>query len=72
MIPVSLNGMGLREYAFVSLFSGVGLPPESCMAMGLLTSVSLILSAIPGGVIYVFFRDRHDVEQMAALESEFS
>jgi uncharacterized protein (TIRG00374 family) len=72
MIPVSLNGMGLREYAFVSLFSGVGLPPASCMAMGLLTSVSLVLSAIPGGVIYVFFRDRHDVEQMAALESEFS
>ncbi len=72
MIPISLNGMGLREYAFVSLFGAVGVPLESCMAMGLLTSVFLVLSAIPGGVLYVFFRDRRDLERVAALRPEIS
>jgi uncharacterized membrane protein YbhN (UPF0104 family) len=72
MIPISLNGMGLREYAFLGLFGAVGVPPATCVALGLLTSASLLLSAIPGGVIYLFFRDRQDARQLAALESDFS
>ncbi len=72
MIPVSLNGMGLREYAFMSLFSAVGVSPSSCVALGLLSSAIIILSAIPGGVIYIFFRNRSDVQQMAALKTDFS
>jgi glycosyltransferase 2 family protein len=72
MIPVSLNGMGLREYAFVSLLSAVGVDRESGIALGLLSSAVIILSAIPGGVVYLFFRNRSDVQQIAALETDFS
>jgi glycosyltransferase 2 family protein len=72
MIPVSLNGMGLREYGFVSLFGAIGVPAASCMAMGLLSSVFVILSSLPGGVVYVFFRDRQGIQQIAEVESEFS
>ncbi len=72
MIPVSLNGMGLREYAFVSLLSGVGVEHEAGIALGLLSSAVIILSAIPGGLMYIFFRNRGDEQQMAALESDFS
>jgi len=72
MIPISLNGMGLREYGFVSLFGAIGLPVASCMALGLLSSAVLILSSLPGGVLYVFFRDREDVHQIAEVEAEFS
>jgi glycosyltransferase 2 family protein len=72
MIPVSLNGMGLREYGFVSLFGAIGLPAASCMALGLLSSAFLILSSIPGGVLYVFFKDKQDMHQIAEVESEFS
>ncbi len=71
MIPVSLNGMGLREYAFLSLFSAVGVPRESCIALGLLSSALIVLSAIPGGVVYIFFRNRSDVERIAAIETDF-
>ncbi len=71
MIPVSLNGMGLREYAFVTLFGAIGVPRESCVALGLLSSAITILSAIPGGVVYIFFRNRNDVQQIAALETDF-
>ncbi len=71
MVPISLNGMGLREYAFVSLLSGVGVDHEAAIALGLLSSAVIILSAIPGGLVYIFFRNRSDAQQMAALESDF-
>jgi len=71
MIPVSLNGMGLREYAFLSLFSAIGVPRESCIALGLLSSALIVLSAIPGGVVYIFFRSRSDVGRIAAIETDF-
>jgi uncharacterized protein (TIRG00374 family) len=72
MIPISLNGMGLREYSFMSLFGAIGVLPASCIALGLISSVVLILSALPGGIVYIFFRNRADMQQLAALETEFS
>ncbi len=72
MIPISLNGMGLREYAFMTLLGAIGIAPESCIALGLLSSAFIILSSLPGGVVYIFFRNRNDVRQMAALETDFS
>jgi len=71
MIPVSLSGMGLREYAFVTLFNALGVAPGMSLALALLTSAMIVLSAVPGGIIYMLFRNQRDVQQMAALESEF-
>jgi glycosyltransferase 2 family protein len=72
MIPISLNGMGLREYSFKSLFGAIGVLPASCIALGVISSIILILTSIPGGVIYIFFKNRADMQQLAALETEFS
>jgi glycosyltransferase 2 family protein len=71
MIPLSLNGMGLREYAYVSLLTGIGVDREAAMALGLLSSAVVILSAIPGGFVYIFFRNRSDARQMAEIETDF-
>ena len=72
MIPVSLNGMGLREYAFLSLFSAVGIPAESCIALGLLSSILIILSSLPGGIIYIFFKNKANENRFSSIETEFS
>ena len=72
MIPVSLNGMGLREYSFMALFSGIGVLPASCIALGLVTSILIILSGIPGGIIYIFYRNQGDRRQFKKLDTEFS
>ena len=72
MIPISLNGMGLREYAFGSLFGAVGVLPASCIALGVLSSLVIVLSSLPGGIVYIFFRNRTDMQQLAAFETEFS
>jgi len=72
MIPISLNGMGLREYAFVSLFTAIGVSREGAIALGLLSSAVLVVSAVPGGVVYVLFKQRTDVSEMAVLEVDAS
>jgi len=72
MIPISLNGMGLREYSFMSLFGSTGVPPESCIALGLASSLVVILSSIPGGIVYLFFRNRADMRQLSEMENELS
>jgi glycosyltransferase 2 family protein len=72
MIPISINGMGLRETAFLSLFGAIGVPNASCIALGLLSSIVLIVSSLPGGIVYLFFRNKADMQQMAVLETEFS
>jgi hypothetical protein len=72
MIPISLNGMGLREYSFMSLFGAIGVLPASCIALGLISSIVLILTSLPGGLVYIFFRNRTDMQSLAAFETEFS
>lgn len=72
MIPISLNGMGLREFAFVSLFGAIGVSKHSAMALGILSSITTVLSSLPGGIVYIFFRNRQDMEQLATMETEFS
>ena len=67
MIPISLNGMGLREYSFMSLFGAIGVAGESCIAMGFLVSFIVILSSLPGGVVYIFFRGNADAASIAAI-----
>ena len=69
MIPISLNGMGLREYSFMSLFGAIGVADESCFALGLLFSFIVILSSLPGGLVYIFFRGKADGVKMAAIET---
>jgi glycosyltransferase 2 family protein len=72
MIPISLNGMGLREYAYVTLLRGIGVDRESAVALGLLSSVFIVLSAVPGGIVYVLFRSRADADAIAAMETELT
>jgi len=71
MIPISLNGMGLREYGFLTLFSAIGVSAEACIALGLISSLVIILSSIPGGIVYVFLRNAEDLRQLTAVKTEF-
>jgi len=71
MIPISLNGMGLREYAFMSLFGAVGISPESCIALGLCSSAIIILSSLPGGIAYIFLKSRGDLKPISVMETDF-
>jgi uncharacterized protein (TIRG00374 family) len=58
MIPVSLNGLGVRENSYVILFSRVGLGGELAFAMSLLSFFVIFVYSLIGGVFFVLFK-RH-------------
>jgi uncharacterized protein (TIRG00374 family) len=64
LLPVSLNGLGVREISFVLLYSKVGVPTEMALALSFSWTFVLVLFALFGGLclqfpsIYRFFEDR--------------
>ncbi len=52
MVPLTINGFGLREYLYTVFFSELGVIPETAVALGLLSAFVLVLVSLPGGIIY--------------------
>ncbi len=61
LLPISLGGMGLREFGFVLLFSQVGLTQEQALLVSLGTFMTLVTSAIIGALIFGYQRIVSDV-----------
>jgi glycosyltransferase 2 family protein len=53
LLPVSLNGMGLREFSYIMLFRSVGVGDAQSAALAFLWFGVLVLTSLPGGLIYV-------------------
>jgi uncharacterized membrane protein YbhN (UPF0104 family) len=58
MLPITMYGLGVREYAFVVLFSSVGLPREASLLLALLWFLVTLLASVPGAFLYVAYRSR--------------
>jgi glycosyltransferase 2 family protein len=56
MIPITLNGIGLRESAYALLFSLASLPAEKGVLLGLLFLTQMLIVAAIGGIIAFFER----------------
>jgi hypothetical protein len=54
MLPISLNGLGVREVAWVALFSLVNVAEAEALSMALLTFIVLTFVSLAGGVFYLF------------------
>lgn len=53
-MPISVNGLGVREGAFTFFFSRVGLQVEQALAIGLVVLCFRLLKSIIGGVFFMF------------------
>lgn len=53
MLPISLSGLGLREGAFVFLFTMVGATKEQALALSLMWFATAALVSIIGGIEYI-------------------
>ncbi len=58
MVPVSINGLGIRESAYVVLFSMAGMSKEAALAMGLLWFGQTLIIGIAGA--FFFLLGGHD------------
>ena len=55
MIPVTMNGLGLREWAFV-LFLGPNVGEAAAFSLSLLYLAMFLLISLIGGIVYLFWR----------------
>jgi hypothetical protein len=53
MIPVSLNGFGVREATFAFYFTRLGLPLESALLVSFMGAALIMLFSLSGGLVYI-------------------
>ena len=53
ILPVTINGLGLREAAYVAIFAFYGVPAGAAVSYSLLDAASRLLLGIAGGLVYV-------------------
>lgn len=56
MLPFSLNGLGIREGAWVALFSLVSVPRTAALSLSLMTLLLMTVVSLLGGFFYLFDR----------------
>lgn len=66
MIPLTINGIGLRESAYYLLFSQIGLPVETAVTLSLLNFVVLLCAALPGAIVYSLYKKDEPFEEAFA------
>ncbi len=52
-LPISINGFGVRESAFVYLFSTIHIPAATSLLLALLVDAQILLFGLLGGCIYL-------------------
>jgi len=58
LLPVSLNGFGVREATFAAYFRGIGQPIESAVLMSLVAASLVMLFSLSGAAVW-FARGHH-------------
>ncbi|MDP2688907.1 MAG: lysylphosphatidylglycerol synthase domain-containing protein, partial [Deltaproteobacteria bacterium] len=61
MLPISLSGLGLREGAFVFLFTRVGATQEQALTLSLMWFAIAAIVSVIGGIEYVRMGGRKEV-----------
>jgi len=60
-LPFSLQGVGVREAGYWYYLSRIGVPPEAALAVGLLTSVVVLLSGLTGLPAFLMLRQERAI-----------
>src|SRR6185503_13998360 len=53
MIPIAVGGTGWREMAYILFFQSVGATADQAIALSVLWLGVVVVTSLPGGVIYV-------------------
>lgn len=70
-LPISIAGWGVRETAMVTAFSFVGIPDSSTLVLSILFGILTMVTALPGGVVFLLAGGRRmEQEELAAEAAE--
>jgi glycosyltransferase 2 family protein len=53
LMPISVGGLGVREWAVIVLFGSVGITREQALTFSILAFAPVYLNAILGGILYI-------------------
>jgi uncharacterized membrane protein YbhN (UPF0104 family) len=53
LMPISVGGLGVREWSVVVLFASAGITREQALTFSILAFAPIYLNAIVGGVVYI-------------------
>src|SRR5262249_8961623 len=56
MVPVSINGLGVREAGVVLFLEPLGVSPAMCVSLAFLWFCSFSAASLLGGLVYLFGR----------------
>jgi uncharacterized membrane protein YbhN (UPF0104 family) len=56
MVPVSFNGVGIREWSFVLLLSPLGVSSEAAVSVSLMIYISVLVASLPGAFLLIHDR----------------
>jgi glycosyltransferase 2 family protein len=56
MLPLSVNGLGIREALYLLLFGRLGVPADAAVSMALLYFAVTLAASLPGGIVYALQR----------------
>lgn len=56
-LPISINGIGVREQLFIAFFAAFAVPKTEALAYSLLLYAILLIQGLIGGLVYAFRRE---------------
>lgn len=56
MLPISVNGLGIREALYLILFGRIGVAADAAVSMALLYFAVTLAASLPGGIVYALQR----------------
>lgn len=51
LLPISINGLGVQDGAYVLLFTQIGISPSEAFSLSLLWHIIRVIISLPGGII---------------------
>jgi hypothetical protein len=58
LVPISFNGLGIQEGAFMLFFGAVGVEPTQAFVLAIGPRISLLVFSLIGGLVYLAERKR--------------
>ena len=58
MLPISFNGIGIRESFFVLLFSRVGLAGDIALSVSVVSFLLIFVWSLLGGIFFIFYKKK--------------
>jgi hypothetical protein len=68
MVPVSINGWGLQEGAFIVFFGRAGLARAEALSLGFLYHLVAVLISLAGGVLWLIYGNRRQLKPAEACD----